>query len=65
MTRPVPPPPTAPDEADREFVREMIATAEATGGFASAWPIVTEALYAAWKTIDRLRAAQPGEERGL
>lgn len=63
MTRPIPPPPPpARDEPERELVRLLIAEAEAEGRLDRPFFVLRDALYAAWRTIDRLRAAQAGEE---
>jgi hypothetical protein len=63
MTRTIPPmPPIPPDEAAREFLREEMAAAEAAGRPEMAYYAVKEALILAWETINRLRAAQTGEE---
>lgn len=62
MTREIAPLASQPDEAAREFVREMIAAAEAEGRPERAYYVIRDALYDAWRDLDRLRAAQTGEE---
>lgn len=61
MTREIEPLRIPPDEAAREFVREMIVAAEASGRIEVAYPHVRAALYESWELIDRLRAALGGE----
>jgi hypothetical protein len=62
VTREIAPFAIPPDEAAREFVREMIAASEAEGRPERAYYTVRDALYESWALIDRLRAAQTGEE---
>jgi hypothetical protein len=64
MTREIPPLPPHPDEAAREFVRETIVAAEAEGRPERAFYIARDALYEAWREIDRVRAAMSGEATG-
>lgn len=65
----IPPIVIAPDEGDREIIRELIFEAEAAGKPERVYVAIREALYDAWAKIDALRAAQAQtqgpEEEGL
>lgn len=52
----IPPLVIAPDEADREMIRQLIFEAEAAGKPERVYRIVEDALYAAWGLVDDLRA---------
>lgn len=51
----IPPLVIAPDEADREMLRQLIFEAEAAGTPERVYPAVRDALYDAWAKIDALR----------
>lgn len=54
----IPPIVIAPDEGEREMIRNLIFEAEAAGRPERVYPAVRDALYDSWAKIDALRAAQ-------